>query len=81
MKTELESDFKDNLAQCFSAPECFLLLESVLLSRELDSRTKALGSFLAAIRENIVGDHISQLDKLKLVKHIHIPGKVSMEME
>lgn len=65
---------------CSSAPECFLLLESVLPSRELDSRTKALGSFLAAIRETMVGDHISQLDKSKLVKNIHIPGKVSMEM-
>lgn len=56
------------------------MLESVLLSRELDSRTKTLGSFLAAIRENIVGDHISQLDKLKLVKHIHTSRKVSIEM-
>lgn len=65
---------------CSSTPRCFLLLESVLLSRELDSRTKALRSFLAAIRENIAGDHISQLDKLKLVKHIDTPGKVSKEM-
>lgn len=32
---------------------------------------KPLGAFLLQLEKNIVGDHISQLDKLKLVRHIH----------
>lgn len=32
---------------------------------------KPLGAFLLQLEKNIVGDRISQLDKLKLVRHIH----------
>lgn len=69
---------------CYSIPECFLLemcffdkLKSVLLSRELDSGIKSLRSFCAAIREkNIVGDHISQLEKLKLGIYQGLPANL-----
>lgn len=32
---------------------------------------KPSGAFLLQLEKNIVGDHVSQLDKLKLVRHIH----------
>lgn len=77
-------NFKENLGQwqilffCSSTPECFLLEMCFLTSSNLyycqgswTVEQKPLGAFLLQLEKNIVGDRISQLDKLKLVRHIH----------
>lgn len=63
---------------CSSTPECFILEMCFLTSSNLyycqgswTVEQKPSGDFLLQLEKNLVGDHISQLGKLKLVRHIH----------